>query len=226
MTGIWHVYAGGQPWRRGARSAWLELSAEGTTAVQFGGPVLELLDRSHLALHPVLSRLGPDLLDEGMRIDVAVERARVRSPRLRAIGEVLLDQSVAAGVGNVVRCEALHALRVDPWAPLERLSDSTLAALLEESRRLLQAGVRSGGALPPDDLRPPHLPALRRRRATPRPGRSGAHAALVRRVPAFAKGLIQSKSSADAINTNDFQKAADRGIGESRADARLGGYAK
>ena len=148
MTGIWHVYATGQPWRRGVRSAWLELGAEGTTAVQFGGPVLELLDRSQLALHPVLSRLGPDLLDEGAQIDVAVQRARMRSPRLRAIGEVLLDQSVAAGIGNVVRCEALHALRVDPWAPLEGLSDSTLAALLEESRRLLQAGVRSGGALP------------------------------------------------------------------------------
>jgi endonuclease-8 len=148
MTGSWHVYRTGEPWRRAAGGAWLELSAEGTTAVQFGGPVLELLDRAHLALHPALGRLGPDLLDEDPRIDVAVGRARERSPRLRAIGEVLLDQSVAAGIGNVVRCEALHALRVDPWAPLEALSDSTVAALLAQSRRVLQAGVRSGGALP------------------------------------------------------------------------------
>jgi endonuclease-8 len=148
MTGSWHVYRTGEPWRRNIRSAWLELSAEGTSAVQFGGPVLELLDRARLALHPALSQLGPDLLDEDPHIAAAIERARERSPRLRAIGEVLLDQTVAAGIGNVVRCEALHALRVDPWAPLERLSDATVAALLEESRRLLQAGVRSGGALP------------------------------------------------------------------------------
>jgi endonuclease-8 len=148
MTGIWHVYGSGQSWRRSIRSAWLELSAQGLTAVQFGGPVLELLDRSRLALHPVLSRLGPDLLDDDPQIPVAVERARLRSPGSRAIGVVLLDQTVAAGIGNVVRCEALHALRVDPWAPLSGFSDSTVAALLEESRRVLQAGVRSGGALP------------------------------------------------------------------------------
>ena len=106
-----------------------------------------MLDRARLALHPVLSRLGPDLLAADPEIAVAVARARERSGR-RAIGEVLLDQGVAAGIGNVVRCEALHALSVDPWAPLDGFSDATLTGLLEESRRVLQAGVRAGGALP------------------------------------------------------------------------------
>jgi endonuclease-8 len=148
MTGSWHVYGADEPWRRGRGGAWLELSDGQTTAVQFGGPVLELLDRGRLALHPVLTRLGPDLLDADPQIAVAVARARSRTPRRRAIGEVLLDQSVAAGIGNVVRCEALHALRVDPWAQLDGVSDVALAALLEQSRRVLQAGVRSGGSLP------------------------------------------------------------------------------
>jgi endonuclease-8 len=148
MTGAWQVYRSGEPWGRSSRGAWLELSANGTTAVQFGGPVLELLDRARLALHPVLRELGPDLLADDPQIAVALQRARTRSPRGRAIGDLLLDQSVAAGAGNVVRCEALYTLRVDPWAPLEGLSDATLTALLEESRRVLQAGVRAGGALP------------------------------------------------------------------------------
>jgi endonuclease-8 len=148
MTGAWHVYRADERWRRSESSAWLVLSATGLSAVQFGGPVLELLDRARLALHPALRDLGPDLLDDEPQIPVAVGRARERSSPARAIGEVLLDQSVAAGVGNIVRCEALHALRVDPWAPLGGLSDSTLTALFEESRRVLQAGVRSGGALP------------------------------------------------------------------------------
>jgi endonuclease VIII len=148
MTGAWHVYRTGEPWRRRASNAWLELGADGLAAVQFGGPVLELLDRARLALHPALRDLGPDLLGEDPQIAVAVERARTRSPGARPIGEVLLDQSVAAGAGNVVRCEALHALRVDPWAPLAGISDATLSALLEESRRLLEAGVRARGALP------------------------------------------------------------------------------
>jgi endonuclease-8 len=148
MTGAWHVYRAGEPWRRDRRSAWLSLTAHGLSAVQFGGPVLELLDRARLALHPVLRELGPDLLDDVPQIAVAVERARTRSPGARPVGEVLLDQSVAAGIGNVVRCEALYALRVNPWAPLQGISDATLTALLEQSRRVLQAGLRAGGALP------------------------------------------------------------------------------
>jgi endonuclease-8 len=148
MTGAWQVYREGQAWTRSPRSAWLALSANGLVAVQFGGPVLEVLDRARIALHPALGRLGPDLLDDDPQIEVAVQRARARARDRRPIGEVLLDQSVAAGIGNVVRCEALHAMRVDPWAPIGGLSDETLTRLFEQSRRLLQAGVRSGGSLP------------------------------------------------------------------------------
>jgi endonuclease-8 len=148
MTGAWHVYRDGEAWRRSPRSAWLTLGAGGLVAVQFGGPVLELLDRARVALHPALRALGPDLLDDDPQIGVAVERARSLSRPARAIGEVLLDQRVAAGIGNVVRCEALYALRIDPWAPLGGVSDELLAGLFEHSRKVLQAGVRAGGALP------------------------------------------------------------------------------
>ena len=148
MTGAWHVYAEGQEWARSPRSAWLALSANATCAVQFGGPVLELLDRARVALHPALRSLGPDLLDDDPKIAVAVRRARERSSPARAIGEVLLDQTISAGIGNVVRCEALYALRIDPWAPLGGLPDETLTALFEQSRSLLQAGVQARGALP------------------------------------------------------------------------------
>jgi endonuclease-8 len=148
MTGAWGVYREGQPWHRSPKSAWLTLSAGGIVAVQFGGPVLELLDRARVALHPALRSLGPDLLDDDPQIAVAVERARARSHPTRPIGEVLLDQAISAGIGNVVRCEALYALRIDPWAPLGGIADETLTGLFEQSRRVLQAGVRAGGALP------------------------------------------------------------------------------
>jgi endonuclease-8 len=148
MTGAWHVYPEGRPWARSARNAWLTLAANGLVAVQFGGPVLELLDPARVALHPALRGLGPDLLDDDPQIAVAVARARARTHATRPIGEVLLDQSVAAGIGNVVRCEALFALRIDPWAPFGGISDETLTGLLEHARQILQAGVREGGHLP------------------------------------------------------------------------------
>ncbi len=225
MTGAWHVYAEGQAWARSPRSAWLALTANATCAVQFGGPVLELLDRARVALHPALRSLGPDLLDEDPQIAVAVRRARERSSPSRAIGEVLLDQTISAGIGNVVRCEALYALSVDPWAPLGSVSDEDLSWAVR-AFPAHPAGGRALGRRPAaDDLRAQGLPALRLDRAPQGTGRRGPHGALVRRLPAFAKRLIQSKRAARVINTNDFRTAADRGIGESSADARLGGYA-
>ncbi len=47
-----------------------------------------------------------------------------------------------------MRCEALFALRVEPWAPLEGISDATLTGLLERSRRDLQIGLETAGRLP------------------------------------------------------------------------------
>jgi endonuclease-8 len=148
MTGAWHVYRDGEAWARSPRNAWLTLSANGLVAVQFGGPVLELLDPARIALHPALRSLGPDLLDDDPQIAAAVRRARRAGHGGRAIGEVLLDQTVAAGIGNVVRCEALYALRIDPWAPLSGISDDTLVGLFEHSRRVLQAGLSDNGRLP------------------------------------------------------------------------------
>ena len=122
--------------------------------MQFGGPVLELLDRARVALHPALRSLGPDLLDDDPQIAVAVRRARERSSPARAIGEVLLDQTIAAGIGNVVRCEALYALRVDPWAPLGGVSDEHADAGSSSSRGAsCRRACASGGALPQADLR-------------------------------------------------------------------------
>ncbi len=182
MTGAWHVYRDGQAWARSPRSAWLTLSADGLVAVQFGGPVLELLDAARVALHPALRSLGPDLLDDDPRIPVAVARARAKCHGTRPIGEVLLDQTVAAGIGNVVRCEALYALRVDPWAPLGGISDETLTGLLEHSRKRPGIRIGRGRAAPEGRLRRQALPPLRRRRGTARTGRRGAHRALVSSV--------------------------------------------
>ncbi|MGN6380076.1 MAG: DNA-formamidopyrimidine glycosylase family protein [Gaiellales bacterium] len=88
--------------------------------------------------------LGPDLLHG--RFDAAeyLRRARLVD---RSLAELLLDQRVLAGVGNVVRCEALWERAVDPFAPASAVGDRTLLELAAVSRRLLRAGVRSGGPL-------------------------------------------------------------------------------
>ncbi|MCC7054006.1 MAG: bifunctional DNA-formamidopyrimidine glycosylase/DNA-(apurinic or apyrimidinic site) lyase [Gemmatimonadaceae bacterium] len=72
-----------------------------------------------LAGEPASSRVGPDALDPSL--DAAALRARFASRRT-PVKQVLLDQGVLAGVGNIYAAEALWHARVHPGTPANRLS--------------------------------------------------------------------------------------------------------
>jgi endonuclease-8 len=57
---------------------------------------------------------------------------------------VLLDQSIAAGIGNVYRSEVLFLGGVHPKAPLASLSDRTVERLFRRARALMQANLGPG----------------------------------------------------------------------------------
>ena len=108
MRGRWDVYRPGQRWGRAPARAWLVLRTAEHVGVLFDGPVLELLTPAQLSLHPVLRRLGEDLIDDDLDVD-RVLRALRREDRGREVGDALLDQRLLAGIGNVWKSEALHA---------------------------------------------------------------------------------------------------------------------
>ena len=126
MTGSWHVYPAGGRWQRSGQQARVVIEAGDRVAVCFNAPVVELLASRAEAVHPALAGLGQDLL--GTR-PLDLEAARTRARRLtaepdgtgggRVIGEVLLDQRVVAGIGNIYRCETLFLCGVDPWTPVD-----------------------------------------------------------------------------------------------------------
>lgn len=89
----------------------------------------------------VLARLGPDPLRRGA--DGARAHASIAASR-RALGELLMDQSVLAGVGNVFRAEVLYRSGLSPFRPGRELSRATWDALWHDLRTLMRAGVRAG----------------------------------------------------------------------------------
>lgn len=118
MTGSWRLIAPGQRWPKPAQRARVVLATARITAVCFSAPVVEVLDRDAVRRHPALRRLGPDLLEPTADLDEVLVRTARLVPTDRAIGEVLLDQRVAGGIGNVYRCDVLFLAGLDPRTPL------------------------------------------------------------------------------------------------------------
>jgi endonuclease-8 len=144
MGGAWHRYRRGERWRRPAIRARLVLEVPDAVVVCFDAPTVELFDARAERLHPALAGLGPDLLGATFDLDAAV--ARLRAPALagRAIAEVLLDQRVVAGIGNVYKSEVLFVAGVDPFVPVDELVPAVARAILETARRLLVENSQPG----------------------------------------------------------------------------------
>jgi formamidopyrimidine-DNA glycosylase len=93
------------------------------------------------AVDGLLARLGPDPLRR--RADGAAAYARIARSRT-AIGALLMDQTVLAGVGNVYRAELLFRSRVSPFRPGRDVDPELWARMWADLVTLMRAGVRTG----------------------------------------------------------------------------------
>src|ERR1700736_1265001 len=132
MTGSWHLYRPGERWRQPQWRATSVLVFDDVVAVCFAAPVMELVSDPR---RPV-AHLGPDILAESFDLEEVVRRAR--SSDATTLGELLLEQRVCAGIGNIYKCEALWQLRLDAWMAPSELDDSRLRALYLTARDLMR----------------------------------------------------------------------------------------
>lgn len=137
MTGSWRVMelAGAPP-----RSAAVRVVIDTATAraVWFNAPIVRTWRRPESVQH-----LGPDLCHFDVDIDAVLERLH-DTDESHQIGDVLLDQRVACGIGNVYKSEVLHACRQDPFALLRDLDAARRRDLYETAARLLQVNLAPG----------------------------------------------------------------------------------
>lgn len=121
-----------------------------TVCADLRGPTAcEVLDPA--GVEKVLQRLGPDPANANTRVerDRFIERAAAKRS---AIGLVLMDQSVLAGIGNVYRAELLFRARIDPYTPANSLDRSVLELLWDDWAYLLEIGITVGQMMTVDGL--------------------------------------------------------------------------
>ena len=139
MNGSWHIYRPGERWQRPRRSMRIVIATAEFEAVGFDIPVAEMIWSKDLHRHDELRKLGPDLLAEAFDAEEAARRIRARGSS--EIADVLLNQRVLAGIGNVYKSEVLFACGVSPFALVASLSDDRVDGLVKTARQFLRANV-------------------------------------------------------------------------------------
>jgi endonuclease-8 len=118
-------------------------------AVCFSAPVVEWVRA------PRTDHLGPDLCLPDADLAEAVRRMARLDPTT-PLADVLLDQRVCCGVGNVYKSEVAFALRLHPLTPIGAIGSDVRAAIAATAARLLQHNLttpaRTTVAGPPGSL--------------------------------------------------------------------------
>jgi endonuclease-8 len=123
------------------RSSWGELR---------GATTCEVLDPD--GKHEVEARLGPDPL----RVDADPERGWARLSRSHlSIAQLLMDQRVASGVGNVYRAEVLFRAGIEPMREGASIRREEWDAMWADLVELMHVGLDRGRI---DTVRPEHEP--------------------------------------------------------------------
>jgi formamidopyrimidine-DNA glycosylase len=103
---------------------------------KFGGVWLA---RSSSELEAIRGRLGPDWQSVSMS-----DFENMLDGRKAAIKALLLDQSVAAGLGNLICDEALWQARIDPARPASSLTPAERTALYRKIQKVLRDSIPYG----------------------------------------------------------------------------------
>ncbi|HUO46631.1 MAG TPA: DNA-formamidopyrimidine glycosylase family protein [Acidimicrobiia bacterium] len=104
-----------------------------------------------------LQILGPDLLSPDFDLELVVQRAQAVAGA-HTVGELVLHQGVAAGIGNEYRCEILFLERLHPELPAADLAVEALRSLYDRAQRVMLSASRwpvrtTTGMAARDDLR-------------------------------------------------------------------------
>ena len=139
MSGSWHIYRAGERWRGPRRAMRAVIRTVDFEAVAFNVPVAKFFTARTLERNSAIPKLGPDLLGGEFAEDEA--RARILARGDEEIANVLLNQRVMAGLGNVYKVEVCFLCGVHPFRKVSTLTPNELDSILHQSRKLIGENV-------------------------------------------------------------------------------------
>ena len=146
MSGSWHIYKTGEKWWSPHKAMRALIEVDGWQAVAFNVPVAEFHTAASLIRKSGVRKLGPDVLSDGYTADIGFEalRGRAASHPDDEIGNVLLNQRVIAGLGNVYKSEVAFAARVHPFRRMSTITPDEMRQMADVVQRYMKANVLDG----------------------------------------------------------------------------------
>jgi formamidopyrimidine-DNA glycosylase len=105
---------------------------------------ITLIDTKNLEKDPDLSDLGPEPLSENFSEKIFTERLSLR-PKGK-IKQVLMDQTVIAGIGNIYSDEILFAAGVHPLTEVTSIPKKNLRLAYQAMKKILRYSLAIGGS--------------------------------------------------------------------------------
>jgi len=147
---MWNAAAVKKPAAAGqsSRHAWYSeddgtgnIPAEQVAWVELRGP-MDCTVYTQEQWETLSRRLGPDPLGDDPLGRDAPERAFAKIAKSKkAIGALLMEQDVFAGIGNIYRAELLFRARQSPFAPGSNVAPEVLKKMWKEAGPLMRAGM-------------------------------------------------------------------------------------
>ncbi len=139
--GTWHLYREADEWRLPLGDVSVELYTHDWVAVCFRAAHVETYRQLDRSRHPGFGPLAPDLRERSADLDECANRMYHYHDQDAPVAEVLLDEHVASGIGNVYRCEVLWATQIHPFAPVSSLDGDDCAELITVAADLLRTNL-------------------------------------------------------------------------------------
>jgi formamidopyrimidine-DNA glycosylase len=124
----------------------LEFALDDASRLVYNDPrrfgMVRLISRDDIALIAELKDIGPEPLSADFNADYLAAQARGKKV---AIKNLIMDQRIVAGVGNIYASEILFHAKVRPTCRAGRVKRAELDLIVEFTPKVLRAAIGSGG---------------------------------------------------------------------------------
>jgi formamidopyrimidine-DNA glycosylase len=90
-----------------------------------------------------LAQLGPEPLENEFTVGYLEQKLAKRNTPIK---QLIMDNSIVVGVGNIYACESLFLSKISPLRPGKNLSHEECLCLVGNIRQVLAAAIEAGGS--------------------------------------------------------------------------------